>query len=358
MNRSRFLMLALVGVGGLFSCAKTPSEQSAGSAGAPARPAAPAPAPAGAKEIELLNVSYDPTRELWRDLNEKFAAKYERENGVKVNIKQSHGGSSTQARAVIDGLEADVVTLATQVDTDAISKKGLIKDGWIDALPNRSLPYISTLVFVVRKGNPKQVKDWPDLIKGDTQVITPNPKTSGNGYLSFFSAWGSVVTRGGSKEDATQFVTELYKHVPVLDSGARGATTTFVQKKIGDVHIAWENEAHLEVEESKGELEIIYPPISIRAEPHVAIVDANVDRHDTRAVAEAYLKYVYTDEGQEIVAKHFYRPSNEAILKKHSATFPDVKLFPITDIAKDFVDAHKQLIAEGGVFDSIYKPKG
>jgi sulfate/thiosulfate-binding protein len=358
MNRSRFLMLALVGVGGLFSCAKTPSEQSAGSAGAPARAAAPAPAPAGAKEIELLNVSYDPTRELWRDLNEKFAAKYERENGVKVNIKQSHGGSSTQARAVIDGLEADVVTLATQVDTDAISKKGLIKDGWIDALPNRSLPYISTLVFVVRKGNPKQVKDWPDLIKGDTQVITPNPKTSGNGYLSFFSAWGSVVTRGGSKEDATQFVTELYKHVPVLDSGARGATTTFVQKKIGDVHIAWENEAHLEVEESKGELEIIYPPISIRAEPHVAIVDANVDRHDTRAVAEAYLKYVYTDEGQEIVAKHFYRPSNEAILKKHSATFPDVKLFPITDIAKDFVDAHKQLIAEGGVFDSIYKPKG
>jgi sulfate transport system substrate-binding protein len=351
-------VLALVGVGGLFSCAKTPSEQSSGSAGAPAQAAAPAPAPAAPKEVELLNVSYDPTRELWRDLNEKFAAKYEKENGVKVNIKQSHGGSSTQARAVIDGLEADVVTLATQVDTDAISKKGLIKDGWIDALPNRSLPYISTLVFVVRKGNPKQVKDWPDLIKGDTQVITPNPKTSGNGYLSFFSAWGSVVTRGGSKEDATKFVTELYKHVPVLDSGARGATTTFVQKKIGDVHIAWENEAHLEVEESKGELEIIYPPISIRAEPHVAIVDANVERHDTRAVAEAYLKYVYTDEGQEVVAKHFYRPSNEAILKKHSATFPDVKLFPITDIAKDFVDAHKQFIAEGGVFDSIYKPKG
>ena len=358
MNRSRFLMLALVGVGGLFSCAKTPREQSSGSAGAPARAAAPAPAPAAAKEVELLNVSYDPTRELWRDLNEKFAAKYEKESGVKVNIKQSHGGSSTQARAVIDGLEADVVTLATQVDTDAISKKGLIKDGWIDALPNRSLPYISTLVFVVRKGNPKQVKDWPDLIKGDTQVITPNPKTSGNGYLSFFSAWGSVVTRGGSREDATKYVTELYKHVPVLDSGARGATTTFVQKKIGDVHIAWENEAHLEVEESKGELEIIYPPISIRAEPHVAIVDGNVDRHDTRAVAKAYLEYVYTDEGQEIVAKHFYRPTNEAILKRHAATFPDVKLFPITDIAKDFVDAHKQFIAEGGVFDSIYKPKG
>lgn len=358
MNRSRFLLLALVGVGGLFSCAKTPTEQSSGSAGASAGAAAPAAVPAARKEIELLNVSYDPTRELWRDLNEKFAAKYEQDNGVKVNIKQSHGGSSTQARAVIDGLEADVVTLATQVDTDAISRKGLIKEGWIDALPNRSLPYISTLVFVVRKGNPKGVKDWPDLIKGDTQVITPNPKTSGNGYLSFFSAWGSVVTRGGSKEDATKFVTELYKHVPVLDSGARGATTTFVQKKIGDVHIAWENEAHLEVQEAKGELEIIYPPISIRAEPHVALVDGNVDRHDSRAVAEAYLKYVYTDEGQEIVAKHFYRPSNEAILKKHAATFPELKLFPITDIAKDFVDAHKQFIAEGGVFDTIYKPKG
>jgi len=209
----------------------------------------------------------------------------------------------------------------------------------------------------VRKGNPKGVKDWPDLAKEGIEVVTPNPKTSGNGYLSFFSAWGSVVLRGGSKDDATKFVTALYKHVPVLDSGARGSTTTFVQKQIGDVHLAWENEAHLEVKEAKGELELVYPPISIRAEPHVAVVDANVDRKHTRAAAEAYLKYVYTDEGQEIVAKNFYRPTNEAVLKRHAADFPELKMFPITDIAKDFPDAHKQFIAEGGVFDTIYKPK-
>jgi sulfate transport system substrate-binding protein len=209
----------------------------------------------------------------------------------------------------------------------------------------------------VRKGNPKGVKDWPDLIKPGVEVITPNPKTSGNGYLAFFSAWGSVVLRGGSRADAIKYVTELYKHVPVLDSGARGATTTFSQRKIGDVHLAWENEAQLEVHESKGELQVVYPPISIRAEPHVAVVDANVDRKGTRKVAEAYLNYVYTDEAQEIVAKHHYRPSNPEILKKHAASFPELKLFPITDIAKDFLDAHKQFIAEGGVFDSIYKSK-
>jgi sulfate/thiosulfate transport system substrate-binding protein len=310
------------------------------------------------KEVSLLNVSYDPTRELWRDLNASFGAVYEKEKGVKVTIKQSHGGSSTQARAVIDGLEADVVTLASYLDTEAISKRGLIKSGWIDRLPNRSLPYFSTLVFVVRKGNPKGIKDWPDLIQPGVAIITPNPKTSGNGYLSFFSAWGSVVLRGGSREQAVDYVTRLYQQVPVLDSGARGATTTFVQKQIGDVHIAWENEAHLEVREGKGTLELVYPPISIRAEPHVAVVDENVDRNGTREAAEAYLRYVYTDAGQEIVAKHFYRPGNEAILKKHAATFPEVKLFPITDIAKDFPDAHKQFIGEGGVFDAIYKPKG
>jgi sulfate/thiosulfate transport system substrate-binding protein len=308
--------------------------------------------------VELLNVSYDPTRELWKDINEHFAAAYQKETGTEVSIKQSHGGSSSQARSVIDGLEADVVTLATYVDTDAIRSKGeLIEAGWVDELPNRSLPYFSTLVFVVRKGNPKQVKDWPDLVKPGVQIITPNPKTSGNGYLSFFAAWGSVVLRGGSEEDATKYVTQLYKQVPVLDSGARGATTTFVQKKIGDVHIAWENEAHLEVKEGKGELELVYPPISIRAEPHVAVVDANVDEHKTREVAEAYLKYVYSDEAQELLARHFYRPSNQAILKKHSATFPDIKLFAITEIAKDFLDAHKKFIGEGGVFDKIYKPQ-
>ena len=344
MNRLQFLALIVAGVV-LCGCGKSQRGQG-GSA-----------ASGSSKSTELLNVSYDPTRELWKDLNAKFSAAYRKETGIEVSIKQSHGGSSTQARAVIDGLEADVVTLATYVDTEAVSKRGLIKPGWVERLANHSLPYTSTIVFVVRKGNPKGVKDWPDLVKPGVEVITPNPKTSGNGYLSFFSAWGSVVLRGGSRNDAIKYVTELYRHVPVLDSGARGATTTFAQRKIGDVHLAWENEARLEVQEAKGELQVIYPPISIRAEPHVAVVDANVDRKGTRKAAEAYLKYVYTDEAQEIVAKHHYRPSNPEILKKHAADFPEIKLFPVTDIAKDFLDAHKQFIAEGGVFDTIYKSK-
>ncbi|MER9202913.1 sulfate ABC transporter substrate-binding protein [Mesorhizobium sp. M0933] len=313
--------------------------------------------PASAAEIELLNVSYDPTRELWRDINDHFIPIHEKATGDTLTIKQSHGGSSTQARAVIDGLEADVVTLASFLDTEAISKSGLIKEGWVDRLPERSLPYYSTVVFVVRKGNPKGIKDWPDLVQPGVEIITPNPKTSGNGYLSFFSAWGSVVLRDGSHDDAVKYVTSLYQQVPVLDSGARGATTTFVQKGIGDVHLAWENEAHLEVEEAKGTLEIVYPPISIRAEPHVAVVDDNVDRKGTRAAAEAYLNYLYTDEGQAIIAKHFYRPSNPEVLKANASTFPDIRLFPITDIAESFPDAHKKFIGEGGVFDSIYKPK-
>ena len=309
-------------------------------------------------EVTLLNVSYDPTRELWRDLNATFAARYEKEKGVKVNIKQSHGGSSTQARSVIDGLDADVTTLASFLDTDAIRKKGLIRAGWVDRLPNRSRPYVSTIVFVVRKGNPKGIKDWPDLVKPGIAIVTPNPKTSGNGYISFFAAWGSVILRGGTRQQAIDYVTKLYQQVPVLDSGARGATTTFVQKKIGDVHLAWENEAYLEVREAKGGLEVVVPPISILAEPQVAVVDANVDKKKTREVAEAYLKFAYTDEAQEIFAKHFYRPSNEAILKKHLDIFkPGVRLFAITEIAKDWPDAHKQLIGDGSVFDSIYKPR-
>jgi len=314
---------------------------------------------AHAADVTLLNASYDPTRELWRDINANFVRLYEKEKGIKVTIKQSHGGSSTQARAVIDGLDADVVTLASYLDDDAISKKGLINSNWVNRLPNRSLPYTSTIVFVVRKGNPRQIKDWQDLVKPDVSIITPNAKTSGNGYLSFFAAFGSVIVRGGSRQDAIDYVTKLYKQVPVLDSGARGATTTFVRKRIGDVHLAWENEAHLEMREAKGELEIVNPPISILAEPHVAVVDANVDRKKTREVAEAYLKYTYTDEAQEIFVKHFYRPSNEAILKKYIGTlFGDINRFPITTIAKDFLEAHKQFIGDGGVFDAIYKPKG
>ena len=309
------------------------------------------------KSLELLNVSYDPTRELWRNLNAKFISKYLKETNTKLEIKQSHGGSSTQARAVIDGLEADVVTLALWSDTDAIRKKGLIAEHWEQRLPNRALPYISTIVFVVRKGNPKGIKDWPDLVQPGIAIITPNPKTSGNGQLSFYSAWGSVVLRGGSREDAIAYVTKLYQQVPVLDSGARGATTTFVQKGIGDVHLAWENEAHLEVQEANGALELVYPPLSMCAEPHVAVVDANVDHKGTRAAAEAYVQFLYTDEAQEILAKHYYRPTHEEILKKHRDTFPAMRLFVVTDIGENWEDVHQKLVGDGSVFDTIYKPK-
>jgi sulfate/thiosulfate-binding protein len=309
-------------------------------------------------ETTLLNVSYDPTRELWRDLNATFIPRYLKEANAKLAIKQSHGGSSTQARAVIDGLDADVVTLAMWSDTDAIRKKGLIAENWEQRLPNRSLPYVSTIVFVVRKGNPKGIRDWPDLVKPGVAIITPNPKTSGNGQLSVYTAWGSVVLRGGSREDAIAYLTKLYQQVPVLDSGARGATTTFVRKRIGDVHLAWENEAHLEVREAKGELDLVYPPISIRAEPHVAVVDKNVDRKGTRAAAEAYLKFLYTDEAQEIIAKHYYRPASEKILKKHRETFPEIRLFAVTDIGKNWDDVRAKLVGDGSVFDTVYKPKG
>jgi len=309
-----------------------------------------------AHAVELLNVSYDPTRELWRQLNERFIAAYAKSPGGQLTIRQSHGGSSAQARAVMDGLEADVVTLALEPDTDAIRKAGLIADGWQKQLPNGSVPYTSTIVFVVRKGNPKGIKDWPDLVKPGTQVITPSPKTSGNGKLSFLAAWGSVVSRGGSEADALEYVTKLYKQVPVLDSGARGSTTTFAQKKLGDVHLTWENEARLEVQEAGGELEIVNPPTSILATPPVAVVDANAKRHGTEAAAKAYLEYLYTDDGQEIIAKNFYRPVKPEVLARHKADFPDVKLFPVTTVAKDWNDAFAKFFGEGKVFDSIYKP--
>jgi sulfate transport system substrate-binding protein len=306
---------------------------------------------------ELLNVSYDPTRELWRDVNQSFIAQYEKETGEKLIIRQSHGGSASQARAVIDGQDADVVTLALWPDTDAIRRKGLIAEGWEKRLPNNSLPYFSTIVFVVRKGNPKAIKDWPDIVKSDVQIITPNPKTSGNGKLSFLAAWGSVLHRGGSDEAARDFVADLYKRTPVLDTGARGSTTTFAQKGIGDVHLTWENEAHLEVRESGGALEVVYPSVSIRAEPPVAVVDSVVDRKGTRAAAEAYLKFLFTDEGQEIIARHFYRPSNETVLRKHAEQFPPIAFVPLTRFAKDWDEAQKKFFSEGGVFDQIYSPK-
>lgn len=305
--------------------------------------------------VELLNVSYDPTRELWKDVNAAFQKDHESKTGVQLNIRQSHGGTSSQARAVIDGLEADVVTLSWPPDLEIMRQKGLLEDGWKDRFPNQSLPYFSTLVFVVRKGNPKGIKDWPDLVNRDVKIVTPSPKTSGNGKLSFLAAWGAVLARGGSEAEALEFVTQLYRRVPVLDTGARGATVTFLQKKIGDVHITWENEARLEIAESNGELEVIYPSSSILAETPVAIVDAVARRKGTFDHARAYLEFLYTDAGQEIIARHHYRPLSEKVRQKHAADFPELKLFTITTIAKSWEDAQEKFFAEGGVFDQIYR---
>ena len=313
--------------------------------------------PSSANAINLLNVSYDPTRELWKEINSAFVAAQSKEFGKTITIKQSHGGSGSQARSVIDGLEADVVSLALWSDTDQLRKKGLIKEGWEDRFPNRSLPYTSTIVFVVRKGNPKGIKDWPDLVKPNIEIITPSPKTSGNGKLAFLAAWGSVILSGGTEDQAKEFVTQIYQRTPTLEAGARGATTTFAQKGQGDVHLTWENEAHLEVQESKGSLEIIYPSRSFLAEPHVAVVDENAKKKGTSEVAEAYLKFLYTPEGQEIIAKHFYRPTNAEVLARHSQQFPEIKLFSISEISKGWDDAQARFFAEGALFDTIYQSK-
>ena len=307
---------------------------------------------------ELLNVACDPTRELWRDINAKFVTRYEAETGTRVSVRQSHGGSGSQARAVIDGLDADVVTLALWTDTDAVRRAGRIDPSWEDDLPNRSLPFTSTIVFVVRKGNPKGIRDWPDLLKLSAEnnggVITPNPKTSGNGKWAFLAMWGAVLDRGGSEADARQYVTEVFRRVPVLDAAARGATTTFAQKNIGDAHLTWENEAHLEVQEARGELEIVYPPVSVLAEPHVAVVDAVVRRKGTQAAAEQYMRYLYTEEAQEIIAKHYYRPTSEAVRKRTADRFPELKLFRATAVAPTWDDVQQRFFAEGAVFDQIF----
>ena len=316
----------------------------------------------------LLNVSYDPTRELWREINEAFIGDYRAKTGKDLVIEQSHGGSSSQARAVVEGLEADVVTLALWSDTDALRRFGLIADGWEERLPNHSLAYYSTIVFVVRKSNPKEIRDWPDLVRDGVKVITPNPKTSGNGRLSFLAAWGAVLVRGGDEDAALDFVTKLYAHVPVLDSGARGSTATFAQKKIGDVHLTWENEAYLELAESDGDLEIVYPSTSIKAEPFVAVVDENVDANGTRAEAEAYLRFLYTPAAQAIIAKHYYRPiiDREELIrlaKEEGREIPDLPdlpklpLFSVTVLAKDWDEAQKRFFQQDGVFDQIYQGK-
>lgn len=318
---------------------------------------APATTASNAQKVELLNVSYDPTRELWKDLNAAFEPDYEKQAGIDLEIKQSHGSSGGQARAIVDGLAADVATLSIWSDTEQLHKKGLLKDGWEEKLPSRSLPYTSTVVLVVRKGNPKGIKDWSDIVKDGVEIVTPNPKTSGNGKLSLLAAWGSVILGGGSEEDAQKFITQLYQRTRKLDTGARGATVTFSQKGEGDVHLTMESEAYLEVEESKGELEIVYPKVSILHEPHVVVVDQVVEKKNTREVAEAYLKFLYTDAGQEIIAKHHFRPSNADIFAKHKAEFQELKLFPITDIAKGgWGEVQTKFFADGGLFDQIYKP--
>lgn len=311
-----------------------------------------------AADISLLNVSYDPTRELYQDFNQAFAKYWKAKSGDEVKVKQSHGGSGKQARAVIDGIDADVVTLALAYDIDAIAQRDLIAKEWQKRLPHNSSPYSSTIVFLVRKGNPKGIKDWGDLIKPGIAVITPNPKTSGGARWNHLAAWGYALKQpGGSEASAREFIAKLYKNVPVLDSGARGATTTFVERGIGDVLLAWENEALLAIKElGPDKVEIVAPSVSILAEPPVAVVDKVVDRRGTRKVAEAYLQYLYTDEGQEIAARNYYRPTSEKIAKKYAAQYPKVKLFTIDEVAGGWTKAQKTHFADGGVFDQIYQP--
>jgi sulfate/thiosulfate-binding protein len=315
--------------------------------------------PAAAAEVSLLNVSYDPTRELYQDYNQAFAKYWKGKTGDDVKVKASHGGSGKQGRSVIDGLEADVVTLALAYDIDAIAEKAqLVPANWQTRLPHNSSPYTSTIVFLVRKGNPKQIKDWPDLIKAGVSVITPNPKISGGARWNYLAAWGyALKLPGGSDAKATEFVAKLYKNVPVLDSGARGSTTTFVERGIGDVLLAWENEAFLAVKELGPEkFEIVVPSVSILAEPPVSVVDKVVDKRGTRKVAEAYLQYLYSAEGQDIAARNFYRPTDPQVAAKYQKQFPKINLFIINELFGGWQKAQKIHFADGGTFDQIYKP--
>jgi sulfate/thiosulfate-binding protein len=317
-----------------------------------------AAAPAG--PVTILNVSYDPTRELYDDYNAVFAKYWKAKTGQTVTVQQSNGGSGKQARAVIDGLQADVVTLALAYDIDAISSQGnLLPANWQSRLPDNSTPYTSTIVFLVRSGNPKHIKDWDDLIKPGVSVITPNPKTSGGARWNFLAAWAYALKQpGGNADKAKAFVAALYKNVPVLDSGARGSTTTFVERGLGDVEIAWENDAFLAVNDlGKGKFQIVVPKQSILAEPPVALVDKVVDQKGTRAVAQAYLQYLYSPAGQEIVAKHYFRPRNAAVAKKYANVFPSLKMVNIS-LFGGWQNAQKTFFADGGVFDQIYQPTG
>jgi sulfate/thiosulfate-binding protein len=308
-------------------------------------------------QTQLLNVSYDPTRELYVEVNAAFAKVWKSKSGQDVRFRQSHGGSGSQARAVMDGLEADVVTLALAYDIDAIAQSGLIDRGWQKRLPQNSAPYTSTIVFLVRKGNPKGIKDWSDLVRQGVQVITPNPKTSGGARWNYLAAWEYAKRRGGGSDaKAREYVTALFRNVPVLDSGARGATTTFVQRGIGDVLLAWENEAYLAMEEQKGKVDIVVPSISILAEPPVTVVDKVVARKGTKALADAYLQFLYSADGQEIAAKHYYRPRDEKVAAKHGGRFAKVQLFTIDEAFGGWQIAQKAHFADGGTFDQIYRP--
>lgn len=313
--------------------------------------------PAFAQDVTLLNVSYDPTRELYKEFNAAFAKYWKGKTGQTVAINQSHGGSGKQARAVIDGLEADIVTLALAYDIDEIATRSrLIAPGWQKELPNNSTPYTSTIVFVVRQGNPKNIRDWDDLVKPGVSVITPNPKTSGGARWNYLAARGYALKKYGSEEKAREFLKQLFANVPVLDSGARGSTTTFAKNGQGDVFISWENEAYLiQNEFGAGKFQIINPSVSILAEPPVTVVDKTAERRGTKKIAEEYLKYLYSDEGQRIAGKHHYRPSNPAIAGQFP--FPQIKLFTIAELFGGWASAQKTFFADGGEFDQIYKRK-
>ncbi|MES2831042.1 MAG: sulfate ABC transporter substrate-binding protein [Pseudomonadota bacterium] len=317
-----------------------------------------APAIAQDAPSTLLNVSYDPTRELYQDINKAFGEQWKAQTGAEVKIRQSHGGSGKQARTVIDGLEADVVTLALAYDIDAMAERGLLAKDWAKRLPQNSTPYSSTIVFLVRKGNPKGIKDWNDLTRSGIAVITPNPKTSGGARWNYLAAWGHALKQpGGTDATAKDFVSRIFKNVPVLDSGARGSTTTFVERGIGDVLIAWENEALLAIKElGPDKVEIVAPKLSILAEPPVAVVDKVVDKRNSRKAAEAYLKFLYTDAGQEIIAKNYYRPTVEKEAKKYAAQFPKVALFSINEVFGGWAKAQQTHFSDGGTFDQIYQP--
>lgn len=314
---------------------------------------------ASAADVTLLNVSYDPTRELYQDVNAGFVKLWQTRTGDKLSIKQSHGGSGKQARAVIDGLDADVLTLALAYDIDAVAEKGLLDKAWQKRLAHNASPYTSTIVFLVRKGNPKGIKDWNDLVTPGVAVITPNPKTSGGARWNYLAAWGyALKQKAGTNASAKDFVQKLFKNVPVLDSGARGSTVTFSERGIGDVLITWENEAYLALKEfGADKLQIVTPSLSILAEPPVTVVDKTVDKRGTRKVAEAYLNYLYTEEAQDIIGKHFYRPTSERAAKKYAGQFAKVSLFKIDEVFGGWTKAQKEHFSDGGIFDQIYQAK-